>query len=163
MKKISNSRIEKANSQLEYLKISFNNDRLRIRCRRETIFIDKTIHPATTEGLNACLAVCKAIEADIYKERFDPTLQRYGLNGLAASQVEKSEADDTNTLISIALSSFDAKRIWEQYKTLKANTPQSSKNAYWNITERTLKACPPECLSLDNAQNLLGWLRNDCK
>lgn len=142
------TKIKKANTQLGYINIELNSKRLRIRCRKQHYQINKTMYPATDEGLEACLATCKMIEADIYRDCFDPTLVKYGLAKAKIDPVEKPE-------------SFNLKDVWEAYKSLKSDkTPQKTKHDIWRYVDRWLKDCPSECLEIKNADKFLTYLRS---
>jgi integrase len=147
--------INNANAKLDILRIEVNEHRLRIRVRRKDISFTKNTYAATLEGLEATLAICKDIEADYYRGNFDSTLVKYGLakpNAPKLTEVRHLPINDN--------SEPNLLEIWESYKALKPNTPNSTKQCQWKKIDKWLAECPNECLLLSNADNLLAWLRS---
>ncbi|MFM6157829.1 MAG: hypothetical protein ACKPE3_33360, partial [Sphaerospermopsis kisseleviana] len=151
--------VKRANADLEIVNIGTKQDkngnhRLRLRARSREISFEKYTYPLTKQGLKSTIKIAQEIETDFFRGCFDQSLVKYGL----------AKPSDPKLIEVVALkpSEPNLKDIWESYKNLKSDTPNSTKSIWKNI-DRWISECPPECLLLSNADKLLTWLRGKYK
>lgn len=112
---------------------------------------DRCTHPATPEGLKACVAVAQMIEADIYRNQFDPTLDKYGLCRVKVVELPQVVEEVKEYTIASA---------WADYKRLKAATvAPSTQSKKWKYIDKFVDATPPELLPIPRAIDFLHNLR----
>lgn len=147
--------VKRANADLEIVNIGTKQDkngnyRLRLRARSRAISFEKYTYPLTNQGLKATIQIAREIETDFFRGCFDTSLVKYGL--------AKASDPKLTEVVAIKSSEPNVKELWESYKNLKSDTPNSTKSIWKNI-DRWISECPPECLLLSKADKLLTWLR----
>ncbi|AFZ60811.1 tyrosine-type recombinase/integrase [Anabaena cylindrica FACHB-243] len=149
--------VRRANSDLEIVNIGAKRDksgkyRIRIRARSRDISFEKYTFPLSKQGLKATIKICSDIEYDYFRGCFDPTLVKYGL-------AKSTDPKLTEVRSLPKTSEPNLLELWESYKALKPDAPNSTKSI-WKIIDRWLNECPSDCLVLANADRLLKWLRS---
>lgn len=148
--------VKRANADLEILNIGTKQDksgnyRLRLRARSREISFEKYTYPLTKQGLKATIKIAQEIETDFFRGCFDQSLVKYGL----AKETDPKLTEVRN----LKTSEPNLKELWESYKNIKPDAPNSTKSIWKNV-DRWLAECPKECLLLSNADKLLTWLRS---
>lgn len=149
--------VRRANASLELINIGVKQDksgkyRIRIRARSKNISFEKYTFPLSKEGLKSTIKICSDIEYDYFRGCFDATLVKYGL-------AKSTDPKLTEVRSLPKTSEPNLLEIWQGYKDLKADTPNSTKSIWKNI-DKWLSECPSDCLVLSNADKLLTWLRS---